>query len=298
MTAAARQLLNPEVLAGLANLELVARSVVDGLLVGLHRSPQFGFSQEFAEYRDYTEGDDPRYIDWNVLARSGRTVIKQFLGETNAHLMILLDTSGSMGFASGAVTKLAYARMLAASLAYLAHRQHDAAGLLTFDEAVGEYRAPTSRHGSLPALLATLENVTPAAGTDFAPPLAKFRQLVRRRGLVAVISDFYCDPSEIVKAVQPISLSGSDCLFFQVLDPAELKPGFRGPRLIEDLESGQAMEVSEDYVSSQYPQAFGAHLEALETAVRGVGGHYCLCPTNRPLGEVLRAYLLARQGRK
>ena len=122
----ARDLLRPEVLAGLKNLDLVARSVVEGFLIGLHRSPQFGFSQEFAEYRAYAEGDDPRFIDWNVFARTGRTYIKRFLGDTNSHLMLLLDASASMGFGGPPVTKLRYSKFLAASLAYLASRQHDA----------------------------------------------------------------------------------------------------------------------------------------------------------------------------
>src|SRR3990172_238531 len=122
------RLLDPRVLAGLANLELVARTVVEGFIIGLHRSPRFGFSQEFAEYRPYAEGDDPRFIDWNVYARTDRTYIKRFQGETNSHLMILLDASASMGFGTTGVSKLRYGQFLAASLAFLAARQHDAVG--------------------------------------------------------------------------------------------------------------------------------------------------------------------------
>ncbi len=141
------RLLQPEVLAGLANLELVARAVVEGFLIGLHRSPRFGFSQEFAEYRAYAEGDDPRFIDWNVYARTDRAYIKRFLGETNSHLIILLDASASMGIATQNISKLRYGQFLAASLAYLASKQHDAVGTLIFDDQTRAYRAPSSRAG-------------------------------------------------------------------------------------------------------------------------------------------------------
>src|SRR6185437_9779203 len=137
----ARELLSPEVLAGLANLKLAARAAVEGTLLGLHRSRRFGFSQEFAEYRAYAEGDDPRFIDWNVYARTDRVVVKRFLGETNSHLMLLLDASASMAFGSTGLSKLAYAQLLAASLAYLASHQHDAVGVAVFDESVRALRA-------------------------------------------------------------------------------------------------------------------------------------------------------------
>ena len=166
----ARELLQPEVLSRLKSLDLVARSVVEGFLIGLHRSPRFGFSQEFAEYRAYNEGDDPRFIDWNVYARSDRMYIKRFLGETNSHLMLLLDASASMGFGGPPVTKLRYGQYLAASLAYLASRQHDAVGCMIFDEEVRDFRPPSSRAGKLQSVLHCIDAAEPRTGTKFDKP--------------------------------------------------------------------------------------------------------------------------------
>src|SRR6187551_2365082 len=144
---AVNRLLPPTTLAGLANLELVARTAVEGFLTGLHRSPHYGFSQEFKEYRAYVEGDDPRFVDWNVYARTERTYIRRYEGETNTRLMILLDSSASMGFGSGKVSKLLYGKFLAATLAYLAARQHDAVGLIVFDDQIREHRTASSQAG-------------------------------------------------------------------------------------------------------------------------------------------------------
>src|ERR1043165_9919177 len=150
---ALNRLLSPTTLAGLANLELVARTAVEGFLTGLHRSPHYGFSQEFKEYRAYVEGDDPRFVDWNVYARTERTYIRRYEGETNTRQMILLDASASMGFSSHAIGKLQYAKYVAAALAYLAARQHDPVGLLVFDEKIRQYRPPTARAGSMIGLI-------------------------------------------------------------------------------------------------------------------------------------------------
>jgi uncharacterized protein (DUF58 family) len=176
----ARDLLHPEVLAGLKNLDLVARSVVEGFLIGLHRSPTFGFSQEFAEYRAYAEGDDPRFIDWNVYARTEKTYIKRFLGDTNSHLMILLDASASMGFGGPPVSKLRYGQFLAASLSFLAARQHDAVGCM-IDEEVRDYRQPSSRAGKMQGILHCIDSAEAAVGTRFDKPFDKFREQVTRR---------------------------------------------------------------------------------------------------------------------
>src|SRR4026209_2279913 len=155
-TAAPTHLLEPETLAGLANLDLVARAVVEGFLTGMHRSPFFGFSQEFAEYKMYSEGDDPRFVDWNVYARTERTYIRRYEGETNTRLMILLDASASLDHSSGDVSKLQYGKFLAAALAYLAARQHDPVGLIVFDEQIRQFRPATSRPGSLHGMIHTI----------------------------------------------------------------------------------------------------------------------------------------------
>src|SRR5215472_666160 len=183
--------LDPSVLASISGLDLVAKTVVDGFVAGLHRSPDFGFSQEFAEYRAYSQGDDLRHVDWNVFARTERCYLKRYRGETNSQLLILLDTSASMGYASHAVSKLDYARFVSASLCYLAHAQRDAAGLIVFDEDVKNYVVPSTRQGQLFRLLHAIEKVEVGTHTDFVKPFIHFQSFLHRRGLVIVLSDFY-----------------------------------------------------------------------------------------------------------
>ena len=294
----ARELLHPEVLSRLKNLDLVARSVVEGFLIGLHRSPKFGFSQEFAEYRSYAEGDDPRFIDWNVFARSEKMVVKRFLGETNSHLMILLDASASMGFGGPPVSKLRYAQFLAASLAFLASRQHDAVGCMVFDEEVRDYRAPSSRSGKLQSVLHCIDSAEASTGTKFDKPFRKFREQALRRGLVAVISDFYCDIDELLDGVRPLAWQGQDLVLFQVLDPQELNPDFRSNVLLEDLETGIAVEVAPQFIRETYPQRIRAHIDALAAAAAGIGADHVLIKTSDSLDQALRNYLLFRQKRQ
>jgi len=294
---AIQDLLHPEVLAGLSNLELVARAAVNGFLNGLHRSPFFGFSQEFAEYRAYAEGDDPRFIDWNVYARTERTYIKRYLGETNTRLVILLDASASMGYGSGSVTKLQYAKYLAATLAYLAAKQHDAVGLIVFDEEVREHRPPSSRVGKLSGVLHAIDRATPGTGTDLKVPFETFRQFEKGRGLVAVISDFYCDPEAMMKGVQPLAYQGQDVVLFQVLDPQELEPELKESALMEDMETGEAMEVSPIFMRSRYRDRIQDHIAQLSRAAAGAGADHELVSITDPLDAALRNYLLFRQRR-
>ena len=293
-----RALLQPEVLAGLKNLELVARSVVEGFLIGLHRSPSFGFSQEFAEYRAYNEGDDPRFIDWNVFARTERTYIKRFLGDTNSHLMILLDASASMGFGGPAVTKLRYSQFLAASLAFLATRQHDAVGCMVFDEEIRDYRAPSTRTGKLHGVLHCIDGAMARTGTSFDKPFDKFREQVSRRGLVAVISDFYCDTESLLAGVRPLAWQGQDVVLFQVLDPQELEPDFDQNVLLEDLETGQAVEVAPQFMREEYPDRINRHIDNLKKAAAGSGADHVLLRTSDTLDVALKNYLLFRQRRQ
>jgi uncharacterized protein (DUF58 family) len=291
------RLLQPEVLAGLANLELIARAAVEGSLIGLHRSPLFGFSQEFAEYRSYTEGDDPRFIDWNVYARSDRTYIKRFLGETNSHLMLLIDSSASMGYGTTPVTKLRYAQILAASLAYIASRQHDAVGVMVFDEEVRSYRPPSGRN-KLHGLLHTIDAITPSRKTDMEKPFSRFREHISKRGMVAVISDFYCDPQALIEGVKPLAFQGQDVILFQILDPRELRPDLGEAAVLEDMETGQTVEVSPAFMQKDYPARMQAHIRSLQEAAAGIGADHVLLETTAPLDVPLRNYLLFRQRRR
>jgi uncharacterized protein (DUF58 family) len=296
--ALAQGLMQPEVLAGLANLDLIARAVAEGVLNGLHRSPLFGFSQEFAEYRPYTPGDDPRFVDWNVYARTGRTYIKRFLGETNSHLVILLDASASMAFGTSTPNKFRYAQMLAATLAYVAARQHDAVGLVIFDEDVREYRAPSGRRGHVQALLHAIDAARPSERTNLKRPLERFRDYGVRRGLVAVISDFYCDPAVMLDSVHPLAFQGQDVALFQVLDREELAPQLSEATVLEDMETHESVEVSPDFAQREYPQRVRAHIAALREAARSIGADHVLLETTTPLHQALRDYLLFREHRR
>jgi len=292
-----RHLLQPQVLAGLSNLDLVARAVVEGFLTGMHRSPFFGFSQEFREYKAYAEGDDPRFIDWNVYARTERTYIKRFLGETNTHLVILLDASASMNYGSGAVTKLQYGKFLAATLAYLAARQHDAIGLIIFDEDIRDHRPPSSRAGHLQHVLHAIDAAEPGTGTDLSRPIERFREFQKGRGLVAVISDFYCEPEKLLEGVRPLAYQGQDVVLFQLMDPEELKPNLRESALLEDMESGDTVEVSPSFMRARYIEKIEAHISDLKHEATGAGADHVLVDVTHPLDEALRAYLLFRQRR-
>lgn len=294
----ARELLRPDVLAGLKSLDLVARSVVEGLMIGLHRSPAFGFSQEFAEYRAYAEGDDPRFVDWNVYARTDRMYIKRFLGDTNSHLMILLDASASMGFGGPPVTKLRYGQFLGASLAFLANRQHDAVGCMVFDEEVRDFRPPSSRGGKMQGVLHCLDAAGAATGTKFDRPFEKFREQISRRGLVAVISDFYCDADSLLAGVRPLAWQGQDVVLFHVLDEQELRPEFRNNVLLEDVETGAAVEVAPQFMRETYPRRMEAHIESMQKAAAGIGADHVLVNTSDALDKALRNYLLFRGKRR
>ena len=293
-------LLNPQILASLSNLELVARAVVDGFVMGMHRSPKYGFSQEFVEYRAYAEGDDPRHIDWNVYARTDRTYIKRFLGETNTHLMILLDVSASMGFGSkqtSGISKLQFGKYLAASLAYLASRQHDAIGIMTFNDEVMDFRPPTSRAGSLQGVIHSIDKSEAVQGTTLSKPFSSFRQHIKKRGLIAVISDFYCTPEEMQDNIRPLAMQGHDVMMFHLLDPGEIKPDFRSSTLLEDMETGNAVEVSPAYMKKEYPARVQAHIQAIKEAAQGINADHVLVNTGQPLDQALHAYLTFREKR-
>jgi uncharacterized protein (DUF58 family) len=293
-----QRFLDPDTLASISGLDLIAKTVVDGFVAGLHRSPDFGFSQEFAEYRAYSPGDDLRHVDWNVFARTDRCYLKRYRGETNSQLLVLLDTSASMAYGSHDVHKLDYARFVAASLCYLANVQRDAAGLIVFDEDVANYVAPSTRQGQLFRLLHAIEKAEPGTRTDFAKPFIHFQNYLHRRGIVVVLSDFYEKPEKIVNTVEPLRHKGNEVILFHVLDPQEIEPKFRDPVLLVDMEdSTAAIEVSPDYARHDYKRKIDSHIHELRDQSKAAGLDYFLMDTSRPLDEGLREYLSIRQGR-
>lgn len=291
-----QRFLDPEVLAGISSLDLLAKTVVDGFVAGLHRSPEFGFSLEFAEYRAYTPGDDLRHVDWNLFARTERCYLKRYRGETNSQLTVLLDASNSMQYTSNPPSKIDYARYLAAALFYLAiHNQRDAAGLIVFDEAVREYIRPSTRPGQLARLFAGLEQATPRAQTDFAKPFEHFRTALHRRGIVVVISDFYEKPETIIANFAPLRFRGNEVILFQVLDPQEIRPAVKEPAILVDLENNRRIEVIPEYTKTAYRIKIDAHVEQLRSRARAAGMDYHLLVSTQPLDMALREYLTLRQ---
>jgi uncharacterized protein (DUF58 family) len=292
-----QRFLDPSVLAGMAGLDLIAKTVVDGFVAGLHQSPDFGFSQEFAEYRAYAPGDDLRHVDWNVFARTERAYLKRYKGETNCQITVLVDSSRSMRFTSHRVHKLEYSRFLAASLAYLASQQRDACGIVIFDDEVRNYVPPSTRQGQLMRILHAIEQARFGTRTDYARPFHLLQDMLFRRGVIVLISDFWEQPETIIRTVSPLRYRGNELVLFHVLDPEEIRPRLKEPVLLQDLETDEALEVSPDYAKKEYPAKMDAHLEDLKKRAQSAGIDYFLMDTSRPLDAGLREYLSIRRGR-
>jgi uncharacterized protein (DUF58 family) len=284
--------LDPAVLARIDNLELVARTVVDGFISGLHRSPYLGLSTDFAEHRQYMPGDDIRRIDWRVFGRTDRFYVKEFEADTNANVLVLLDVSRSMDYGSP-VTKLDYGRMLGASLLYLSRRQRDRVGLLTFDAELLDYVPASAKH--LELALHTLERRGPGAAGGLAGPLRKVAELVRRRSILVLVSDCYEDPDATVKAAAALRDRGHDVIVFQVLDPAELIFPFDEASPFEDLETGERMPVVPATMREEYRTLMRAHCDTLARRLGDSRVDYYLADTGKPLDYALLEYLTRRE---
>ena len=298
----AQRFLDPRVLARISDLQLVAKTVVEGFLTGLHRSPYQGVSIDFAEYRPYSPGDDPRSVDWNVYARTDRHYIKKYYGETNAELHIVLDASASMGYRSpdrpaGTLSKFEYGCFLAASLAYFATHQRDAVGLLLFDTAIRESIPARARPGQLSRILHALDRAEPGQGTNLAGTLETIAQFLRRRGLVVLISDLYELPEQVMRAVRLLQFGRNDVIVFHILDPTELEFDLTTPAVLEDVETAERMEIVPEFVAPQYRQLLREHIEALRHECRSSRIDYELLDTRRPLDYALFSFLAARQRR-
>lgn len=291
---AEQRFLDPAVIARIATLELKARTVVEGFLSGLHRSPFQGFSVEFAEYRQYFPGDDLSTIDWKVYARSDRHYVKKYEEETNLRGHLLLDVSGSMQYGSGAMTKLEYASCLCASLAYLMQRQRDAAGLTMFDHEIRAVLPPSIRPGHLRALLVTLERLQPGSTTDAGRPLHQLADAITRRGMVILISDLLDDPARVIDGLKHLRFRGNDVLVFHVLDHAERTFPFETPVKFRDLETDEEIPTAPSAVRENYLRALDELIETYRRELRVAGIDYQLLDTSEPLDAALLSYLAVR----
>ncbi len=289
-----RQFLDPAVVARLGTLELKARTIVEGLLSGLHRSPFKGFSVEFAEYRQYIPGDDLATIDWKVYARSDRHYVKKFEEETNLDCHLMLDLSGSMAYGSRGITKFEYGACLAASLGYLMNRQRDAVGLTAFDDRIVAMLPASARPGHLRSLLITLDRLETGRETDVARPLHQLAESLSKRGLVVLISDLLDDPDRVVRALKHFQFRGTDVIVFHVLDPDEIEFPFARATRFEDLESDEEVMAVPSVVREHYLAEMGGLMERYKRELGACGIDYCLVTTAQPLEIALLAYLSTR----
>lgn len=291
----ATRFIDPQVLSRINNLYLIAKTVVEGFITGLHRSPYHGFSLDFAEYREYSPGDDIRTVDWKVYGRSDRFYVKKYEGETNTQVHILLDASRSMAFSSQQVSKLDYARYLAASLAYFAVRQKDSTGLLTFDSNLWNYTPPRMRHGHFFTLLHQLEHLQVGKETSISGAMEHLAGLAHKRGLVILISDFYQEVSEIAKGLRFFQYRGNDVILFHILDPAELEMPLAKVSLLEDMETADHLTYIPEYSRRAYLDLLQEHIGRLRKECRDIRIDYELLNTRQPLDRALHRYLAARE---
>ena len=257
-------------LAGISGLDLVAKTVVDGFFAGLHRSPDFGFSQEFAEYRAYTPGDDLRHVDWNVFARTERTYLKRYRGETNtaAHGAARRKRQYGIRSTHGQINS-STRKFLASAIVYLAHLQRDSAGLIVFDDDVRNFIRPSARQGQLMRLLHGVDTAQLGKRTNFARPFFELQQFLKRRGITLLISDFFEDPQKIVDTVVPLRFRGNELILFHVLDPGEIEPKLGQAALLVDMETDDAIETSPEYARVEYRQKMQAHLKTIQAKATG-----------------------------
>ena len=290
----ARRFLDPAVIARLGTLELKARTIVEGFLSGLHRSPFKGFSVEFAEYRQYIRGDDLSTIDWKVYARSDRHYVKKFEEETNLNCHLLIDVSGSMAYGSRGISKFDYAACLAASLGYLMNRQRDGVGMTAFSDRIVDVLPSSTRPGHLRNLLLALDRLEVGSRTDVAKPLHQLAETLTKRGLVVLISDLLDDPDAVIRGLKHFQYRGSDVLVFHVLDADEIEFPFDQATRFEDLETGEEVMAVPGAVRAHYLTQIGGLIDRYRRELGAAGIDYQLLNTKDPLEMALLAYLSTR----
>jgi len=287
--------LDPALLARISDLPLLARTVVDGFMHGLHRSARKGLSLDFAEHRQYQPGDDLRRIDWKAYARTDRFYVKEYEADTNAGVLFALDVSGSMDYASGAVNKFAYARMLVAALAWLTQRQGDRVGLATFGDRLVEMIPPSTRH--LQLLLHALGRAKPGGEGKLPLAIDRVADVATRPGIVVLVTDCYDEPSALGRSVDALRARGHDVLLFHVLDAAEEEFPFEAAAVFEDGESGLRLPLRPEELKARYSALWSAHRAALEQRFAAAGVEYVAVRTDAPLDRALYAYLDHRLSR-
>ncbi len=291
----ANRFIDPEALSRIASLELIARTVVEGFISGLHRSPHLGFSVNFAEYRNYRPGDDIRKVDWKVYGRSDRFYVKEYEGETNTRLQILLDCSRSMDYGEKGIRKLDYGQFLAASLGYFAFKQRDAVGFISYDSDIIDYIPARSSIGHLNTVLHTIEKARPGERTDFNQTMMHVSERLKRRGIVVVISDLFDSPEKVMSGLRHLVFKGNDVIVFQILDPSELHFNFSDAAQFVDMETRAEMHVIPDYLRREYVKILSRQINDYEKECRKDRMDFALIETSKPLDRALFNYLVRRE---
>lgn len=290
--------IDPATLMHLKSLEMRAKHVVEGFMTGLNRSPYHGFSVEFTEYRQYTQGDDLRHLDWKLFARSDRYYIKRFEDETNLRCLLLLDDSRSMNFGSRGYSKSEYARTLAATLGYFLNTQRDAVGLAKFSSEIDDFIPPRYRVGHLRRILVSLEREAIGTSTHLSKPLEQIAERLNKRGVLVLISDLLAPLEMLELSLGALAARGQEVVVFHVLDPEELRFEFTAPEMFEDLESQDQLYVDPAAIRTEYLKRFGKHLEAVEAICARLGLTYHRMPTDSPLElalpEIVRVRMQSR----
>ena len=291
---AAASFIDPAALMRIKSLELRARVVVEGFLSGLHRSPYHGFSVEFTEYRQYSPGDDLRYLDWKLFARSDRYYLKRFEDETNLRSWLLVDLSKSMGYGSLTYDKAAYAKTAAATIAYFLNLQRDAIGLITFDAVIKEFLPARFRPGHMHRLMMCLEHAPAGTGTDLAGALEQVAKTATKRGLVILLSDLLAPLDTVESRLGYLRARGHEVLVLRVLDPAEIEFPFQEAALFHDVESGRELYIDPQVARERYRQRFGEHAAGLARVCSKLGVDLMRLATDQPLEMALFDILSAR----
>lgn len=288
--------LEPHVVAQLATMELRARSVVEGFITGLHRSPYHGFSVEFTEHRPYQPGDEIRRIDWKAYGKTDRFYVKEYEEETNLKATVVLDASRSMAFASeGGLSKFAYASYLTAALSYLMVEQRDAVGLTLFDAAIRTAIPPRATRTNLTAILAALEHAEPASTTGAAETLHRVAEQLKRRGLVIVLSDLFDEPGAVLSAFKHFRHKGNEVIVMQVLDPLERSFAFGRDAVFRDMETGEEMMTQPWHIQQAYRDSLREFLGRYRKECGENGIDYVLLDTSTPYDRALTEYLHKRR---
>lgn len=289
-----RDFLDTQVLSRLAGVPLFSRRPMLGSVSGRHPSPHRGASVEFAEYRKYVPGDDLRRMDWRAYGRSDRYYIKEFEADTNLRCCVVLDTSGSMKFGSGDITKLEYARRISAALCYLAVQQGDAVGLSCVAAKMVQNIPPRRNPGHLMNIFDILEQTEPGGETQLVQILHELAETIRQRALIVIISDFFVEPEELRSCFEHLRFRKHDVSVFQLLDPQELEFEFRRPMRFLDMEGGPAIFAEPNEIADRYHKALQQYLEDLRNVVLQTAIDYHRVSIDEPYEQALMRFLVGR----